>query len=90
MTSEERARLEAVGRQMAILAESDEVELRPNATLPPLMEMRRIRFQRSLLDQEEASAVSRARDDGLSWNQVGRALGITGEAARRRHAARAA
>ena len=42
------------------------------------------------LDREIEAAVAASRGHGQSWNTIGRALGVTAEAARRRYGVRAA
>ena len=42
------------------------------------------------LDPEIEAAVAASRGHGQSWNTIGRALGVTAEAARRRYGVRAA
>jgi len=56
---------------------------------PPLMALRRIAFQRSLLERELTAAVRSARKAGSSWAKIGNELGTSGEAARQRYANRA-
>ena len=52
---------------------------------PPLMALRRIAYQRSLLELELVQAVRAAREAGTSWTKIGRELGTSGEAARQRY-----
>lgn len=40
---------------------------------------------RALLEEAEQELVLVAREDGFSWDDVGLYLGVTGEAARKRH-----
>ena len=56
---------------------------------PPLMALRRLAFQRSLLERELAAAVRTARGAGTSWAKIGSELGTSGEAARQRYSDRA-
>lgn len=56
---------------------------------PPLMALRRIAFQRSMLERELTAAVRSARKAGTSWVKIGNELGTSGEAARQRYAERA-
>lgn len=51
----------------------------------PIGRLRAIAALRELLDQLESTYAARAREDGASWKQVGRALGISLAAAHRRH-----
>jgi len=43
---------------------------------------------RRLADRMERDAVERAVDNGWTWQQIARALGVTRQAAHKRHAAR--
>lgn len=52
---------------------------------PALMALRRVAYQRSLIERDLAEAVRKARTDGLSWAKIGKELGTTGEAARQRY-----
>ena len=56
----------------------------------PSRELRRLNYQRQALDREIEAAVAASRGHGQSWNTIGRALGVTAEAARRRYGVRAA
>ena len=56
----------------------------------PTRELRRLNYQRHALDREIEAAVAASRGHGQSWNTIGRALGVTAEAARRRYGVRAA
>lgn len=51
----------------------------------PSRELRRLNYQRHALDREIEAAVAASRGHGQSWNTIGRALGVTAEAARRRY-----
>lgn len=53
---------------------------------PALMALRRVAYQRALLERELLTAVHRAREAGASWAKIGRELGTSGEAARQRYA----
>lgn len=53
---------------------------------PTLMALRRVAYQRSLIERDLAEAVRRARIDGVSWAKIGKELGTSGEAARQRYA----
>jgi hypothetical protein len=52
---------------------------------PPLMALRRIAYRRALVERELVDAVRGARAAGVSWRQIGEAVGTTGEAARQRY-----
>ena len=56
----------------------------------PSRELRRLNYQPHALDREIEAAVAASRGHGQSWNTIGRALGVTAEAARRRYGVRAA
>ena len=43
---------------------------------------------RRLADRMEREAVERAVDDGWTWQQIAQALGVTRQAAHKRHATR--
>ncbi len=43
---------------------------------------------RRLADRMEREAVERAVDEGWTWQQIAQALGVTRQAAHKRHAAR--
>lgn len=53
---------------------------------PALMALRRVAYQRALLEGELLEAVRRAREAGASWAKIGQELGTSGEAARQRYA----
>jgi hypothetical protein len=53
---------------------------------PPLMALRRVAYQRALLERELLEAVRNAREAGASWAKIGQELGTSGEAARQRYA----
>lgn len=53
---------------------------------PALMALRRVAYQRALLERDLLEAVRKARQDGVSWAKIGRELGTSGEAARQRYA----
>jgi hypothetical protein len=53
----------------------------------PLARLRAIAAERRALDHAEAAAVDVARAGGVSWAEIGQALGVTGERVRQRHAA---
>lgn len=53
---------------------------------PPLMTLRRVAYQRSLLERQLLEAVRNAREADASWSKIGRELGTSGEAARQRYA----
>ena len=52
---------------------------------PALMALRRVAYQRSLIERDLAEAVRNARSEGVSWAKIGKELGTTGEAARQRY-----
>ena len=58
-----------------------------DAPLPPLMAVKLAAFRRAAAEKELAEAIHAARDAHLSWRELGRALGTSGEAARQRYAA---
>ena len=91
LTVDERQELEAWGKQMAARAETAEFAADLKPTPPTIVALQRAAAKRShLIRQAEdivRAAVKAARTEGLSWNLVGQALGVTGEAARQRYSA---
>jgi hypothetical protein len=53
---------------------------------PPLMALRRVAYQRSLVERDLVETVREARQAGVSWAKIGGELGTSGEAARQRYA----
>ncbi len=47
--------------------------------------LRAVRALRRLVDQLEASQVARARDQGWSWQEIGDVLGVSRQAAHKKH-----
>ena len=84
LTPAERTELEAWGEQTSVYFEK-EFAATPGATVPPLVELRRVRYSRARLEREAIQFVSAARREGDSWHKIGQALGTTAEAARRRY-----
>lgn len=84
LTPVQRTELEAWGANLADQFEAG-ITPNPNAQIPPLMEIRRLRFQRRQIDEETVRLVTAARHDGDSWHKIGQALGTTAEAARQRY-----
>jgi len=60
------------------------------APLPPAMAVKLAAWRRDVAERELAEAVSAAREQCMSWREVGAAIGTSGEAARQRYASRAA
>lgn len=52
---------------------------------PPSMALRRIAYRRALVEGELAEAVSDAKAQGLTWQEIGDAVGTSGEAARQKY-----
>ena len=84
LTPTERAELEAWGERSASYFE-DGFMPTPGATVPPLVELERVRYSRVRLEREAVESVVEARREGASWHKIGQALGTTAEAARRRY-----
>ena len=63
---------------------------RPMVTAPqdPAAAIAAVIGLRRLADGMEREAVERAVDDGWTWQQIAQALGVTRQAAHKRHAAR--
>jgi hypothetical protein len=53
---------------------------------PALLAVRRVAYQRALLERDLLDAVRHAREAGASWRRIGEELGTSGEAARQRYA----
>jgi hypothetical protein len=83
LTDEQRAELEHWASEMAARFEHG-IDATPGTPLPPLMELRRLRYQRRRIDEAMPGLVQAARQEGDSWHKIGLALGTTGEAARQR------
>lgn len=56
-----------------------------NAPLPPTMAVKLAAWRRDVAEKELAEAVHAAREQRLSWREVGEAIGTSGEAARQRY-----
>ena len=84
LTKTQRAELEAWADKAADHFEEG-TEATLGATIPSLMELRRLRYQRRMIDEETSRLVQVARDEGDSWHRIGLALGTTAEAARQRY-----
>lgn len=91
LTEEEQQRLAEWG---ALRAADVEAQIEPSAGKPeenpnfdPSVELWRLSWQRRGVEAAIAKTVARSRELGLSWNTIGRALGVTAEAARKRYKA---
>lgn len=60
-----------------------------DAPLPPAMAVKLAAWRRDTAEKELAEAVRAAREQSLSWREVGEAIGTSGEAARQRYSASA-
>lgn len=60
-----------------------------DAPLPPMMAVKLAAWRRDAAERELADAVRAAREQSLSWREVGEAIGTSGEAARQRYSATA-
>lgn len=60
-----------------------------DAPLPPTMAVKLAAWRRDTAEKELAEAVRAAREQSLSWREVGEAIGTSGEAARQRYSATA-
>ncbi|CAM2888984.1 hypothetical protein ACSL103130_06235 [Actinomyces slackii] len=58
-----------------------------DAPLPPTMAVRLAAWRRDTAEKELAEAVRAAREQSVSWREVGEAIGTSGEAARQRYGA---
>ncbi|QGH70518.1 hypothetical protein [Pseudactinotalea sp. HY158] len=55
------------------------------APLPPVMAVKLAAWRRDVAERDLAEAVRIAREQRLSWREVGDAIGTSGEAARQRY-----
>lgn len=53
--------------------------------VPPVMTVKLAAWRRDTAERELADAVRSAREQRLSWREVGEAIGTSGEAARQRY-----
>ena len=60
-----------------------------DAPIPPVMAVKLAARRRDSAERELADAVRAAREQRLSWREVGEAIGTSGEAARQRYSASA-
>ena len=60
-----------------------------DAPLPPTMAVKLAAWRRNTAEKELAEAVRAAREQHLSWREVGEAIGTGGEAAQQRYGATA-
>lgn len=49
--------------------------------------LQEVRSQRTLIEQSEAAAVRRARNNGLTWEQIAVDLGVTKQAVHKKYRA---
>lgn len=88
----EQEELAALGYEIAAEMEAKDAPSPGDPTkdprYDPTHELRRLNYQRHALDREIAQTVASSREHGQSWNTIGRALGVTAEAARRRYGTR--
>lgn len=89
----EQDALTAYGYEISAEMESKDAPSPGDPTLDPRYdpsrELRRLTYQRHALEREIERTVNASREHGQSWNTIGRALGVTAEAARRRYGVRA-
>lgn len=60
-----------------------------DAPVPPVTAVKLAAWRRDTAERELADAVRAAREQRLSWREVGEAIGTSGEAARQRYSANA-
>ncbi|GAA1884856.1 hypothetical protein GCM10009715_33860 [Paeniglutamicibacter psychrophenolicus] len=60
-----------------------------DAPVPPVLAVKLAAWRRDTAEQELAEAVLSAREQRMSWREVGEAIGTSGEAARQRYGASA-
>lgn len=56
-----------------------------DAPLPPVMAVKLAAWRRDTAERELADAVHSAREQRISWRELGDAIGTSGEAARQRY-----
>jgi hypothetical protein len=61
-----RRELEALGEHLADQAEAKDVKAVPVASLPPLMELQRLRYQRAHEGKQAEHTATRAQEQGIS------------------------
>lgn len=92
LSVEERHALAAYGYEIASEMEAkdepDSGDPTENPRWDPSFELHRLAYRRRSVEREIEQAVARSRELGQSWNTIGRALGVTAEAARRRYGAK--
>ncbi len=81
---------EGLGRQLALTNERRQRYGAAMATSPedPAAAIAAVIGLRRLADRMEREAVERAVDEGWTWQQIAQALGVTRQAAHKRHSAR--
>ena len=60
-----------------------------DAPLPPVMALKLAAWRRDAAERDLAQAIRCAREQRVSWRDVGEAIGTSGEAARQRYSATA-
>lgn len=89
MTPQEREALELWGAEraadIAAQAEPGDGDVLDDPNFDPAVELWRLSWQRRSLEESIAATVAQARERGQSWNTIGRAMGVTAEAARKRY-----
>jgi hypothetical protein len=60
-----------------------------DAPVPPVLAVKLAAWRRDTAERELAEAVRAAREQRVSWREVGEAIGTSGEAARQRYSASA-
>ncbi len=60
-----------------------------DAPVPPALAVKLAAWRRDTAEHELAEAVRAAREQRMSWREVGKAIGTSGEAARQRYSASA-
>lgn len=85
----EQEALAAYGREIAAEMEAMDEPISADPTKDPrwdpTVELSRLNYRRHALEREIRRTVELSREQGRSWNAIGRALGVTAEAARRRY-----
>lgn len=79
---------ELISKEMEAKAEPNEGDPTLDPRWDPARELSRLNYRRKMLEQEINNTVYESRKYGQSWNTIGRALGVTAEAARRKYSAK--
>ena len=76
---------EIISREMEAKSEPDPGDPTLDSRWDPSRELTRLNYRRHAIEKEISDVVYKSRKNGQSWNTIGRALGVTAEAARRKY-----